>query len=142
MEYLMPSDNNIIDLATKAYLTDPVPYPGMLMTEKALIEFAKQIIFFDRERFRTQWNQIEKWRGIALAKDGDGRTVSLVEAEAVEQYVKSIVNDDIDTYMKLYNAPDLKSLILAQAHHIDVLQDRVNAFRSTPTMRPQNPRVG
>lgn len=36
------------------------------------------------QRLITQANAAEKWRGIALARDGDGRTVQEIQKEAVE----------------------------------------------------------
>ena len=37
----------------------------------------------DIRRLTTLANTAEKWRGIAMARDGDGRTVQEVQAEAV-----------------------------------------------------------
>lgn len=37
------------------------------------------------QEVRTDLARIEKWRGLALARDGDGRTVEAVREEAMEE---------------------------------------------------------
>lgn len=39
----------------------------------------------DIERWKTEAATAEKWRGLALSKDGDGRTVQRIQQEAAEK---------------------------------------------------------
>lgn len=43
----------------------------------------------DIERWKGEAAKAEKWRGLALAKDGDGRTVQRIQREAVGAFLES-----------------------------------------------------
>lgn len=42
----------------------------------------------DIERWKGEAAKAEKWRGLALARDGDGRTVQLVQQEAIAAFLE------------------------------------------------------
>jgi len=46
--------------------------------------FAKLVAAAEREKLKHELLTLEKWKGMALAKDGDGRTVQEIEREARE----------------------------------------------------------
>jgi hypothetical protein len=50
---------------------------------EAVFKFAKLVAAAEREKLKHELLTLEKWRGMALAKDGDGRTVQEIEREAV-----------------------------------------------------------
>jgi hypothetical protein len=45
-------------------------------------KFAKLVAAAEREKLTHELLTLEKWKGLALAKDGDGRTVQEIEREA------------------------------------------------------------
>jgi hypothetical protein len=44
----------------------------------------REAVAAEREKLKHELLTLEKWRGMALAKDGDGRTVQEVQREARE----------------------------------------------------------
>jgi hypothetical protein len=46
--------------------------------------FAKLVAAAERGKLKHELLTLEKWKGMALAKDGDGRTVQEIEREARE----------------------------------------------------------
>jgi Ribonuclease G/E len=50
----------------------------------ALERFAALVAAAEREKLKHELLTLEKWKGMALAKDGDGRTVQEIEREARE----------------------------------------------------------
>lgn len=42
----------------------------------------------DIDRWKGEAAKAEKWRGLALAKDGDGRTVQRVQQEAIDGFLE------------------------------------------------------
>ena len=48
-----------------------------------LARFAELARAFEREKMKTELNAVEKWKGIATARFGDGRTVQQIEADAI-----------------------------------------------------------
>jgi hypothetical protein len=55
--------------------------PLVRIVQKA-VELERQKHQADSERWKGEAATAEKWRGIACAKDGDGRTVQLIQQEA------------------------------------------------------------
>ena len=49
-----------------------------------LEQFAAIVAAAEREKLKHELLTLEKWKGMALAKDGDGRTVQEIEREARE----------------------------------------------------------
>jgi hypothetical protein len=52
--------------------------------EEFLERFAELVEAAEREKLKHELLTLEKWKGMALAKDGDGRTVQEIEREARE----------------------------------------------------------
>jgi hypothetical protein len=50
----------------------------------ALERFTELVAAAEREKLKHELLTLEKWKGMALAKDGDGRTVQEIEREARE----------------------------------------------------------
>jgi Ribonuclease G/E len=44
----------------------------------------REAVAAEREKLKHELLTLEKWKGMALAKDGDGRTVQEIEREARE----------------------------------------------------------
>jgi len=49
-----------------------------------LERFATLVAAAERENLKHELSTLEKWKGMALAKDGDGRTVQEIQREARE----------------------------------------------------------
>jgi hypothetical protein len=64
-------------------ISEFLPYPAEGQ-HHALKQFAKLVAAAEREKVKHELLTLEKWKGMALAKDGDGRTVQEVEREARE----------------------------------------------------------
>lgn len=78
--------DEVLRLAREAGVFESVPLPQLLPLERfaALVAAAERIKHqAGIQRLTTLANTAEKWRGIAMARDGDGRTVQEVQAEAV-----------------------------------------------------------
>lgn len=58
-----------------------------LVAAKAALE-ERQKHQADIERWKGEAAKAEKWRGLALAKDGDGRTVQRVQQEAIAAFLE------------------------------------------------------
>jgi hypothetical protein len=52
--------------------------------EEFLERFAELVEAAEREKLKHELLTLEKWKGMALAKDGDGRTVQEIQREARE----------------------------------------------------------
>jgi hypothetical protein len=64
-------------------ISEFLPYPAEGQ-HHALKQFAKLVAAAEREKLKHELLTLEKWKGMALAKDGDGRTVQEIEREARE----------------------------------------------------------
>lgn len=63
-------------------MQDRVLFEGSIVD--ALTRFANLVAAAEREKLKHELLTLEKWKGMALAKDGDGRTVQEVQREARE----------------------------------------------------------
>ena len=61
---------------------DRVLFEGSIVD--ALTRFANLVAAAEREKLKHELLTLEKWKGMALAKDGDGRTVQEIQREARE----------------------------------------------------------
>jgi hypothetical protein len=52
------------------------------MSEEHLERFAALVAAAEREKLKHELLTLEKWKSMALAKDGDGRTVQEIQREA------------------------------------------------------------
>ena len=64
-------------------ISEFLPYPAEGQ-HHALKQFATLVAAAEREKLKHELLTLEKWKGMALAKDGDGRTVQEIEREARE----------------------------------------------------------
>ena len=55
-----------------------------LVNESLVLKFANLIAAAEREKLKHELLTLEKWKSMALAKNGDGRTVQEIEREARE----------------------------------------------------------
>lgn len=70
-----------LDLHPDTPLNWDVQYAIHLRAIKRMLEVAATA---EREKLKHELLTLEKWKGMALAKDGDGRTVQEIEREARE----------------------------------------------------------
>lgn len=68
---------------------DPIPDD----LAEIVVRFYGMVCSVEQEKVREELNSVEKWKGIALAKFGDGRAVQQVEAEARESERNECADD-------------------------------------------------
>lgn len=82
--------DDIIRMAREANILELMGYDNPHMKQwsadvvRELERFAALVAAAEREKLKHELLTLEKWKGMALAKDGDGRTVQEVEREARE----------------------------------------------------------
>lgn len=64
-------------------ISEFLPYPAEGQ-HHALKQFARLVAAAERQKLQHELLTLEKWKGMALAKDGDGRTVQELQREARE----------------------------------------------------------
>jgi Ribonuclease G/E len=75
----MTSDD-IIRMAQEAWGLEFIPESDVPKLER----FAALVAEAEREKLKHELLTLEKWKGMALAKNGDGRTVQEIQREARE----------------------------------------------------------
>jgi len=75
--------DDIVRMAREAGLSNDFGnfgYPSLPELER----FAALVAAAEREKLKHELLTLEKWKGMALAKDGDGKTVQEIQREARE----------------------------------------------------------
>lgn len=71
--------------SNKIYLEDGAKIQNLII----LLENNQKAYLTELEALRDKANWAAKWRGIAVARDGDGRTVQTIQAEAIAEERKA-----------------------------------------------------
>ena len=71
--------------------------------ERLAVEAAKRARIAHAQEVQTDLLRIEKWRGLAVARDGDGRTVEAVRAEAMAE--------EREACARIVEAPHWKTIV-------------------------------
>lgn len=78
-----PTDDDLC-MAQALALAEMLGVPVSTDAAAAVFPFFKKLrqLQYENEALRTAVVTTEKWRGLAMSRDGDGRTVQAVQAEA------------------------------------------------------------
>ncbi len=86
------TNDDIIRMANEAW-GEPVGKPWAETTLIPLARFAALVAAAERQKLQHELLTLEKWKGMALAKDGDGRTVQEIQREAREAEREKFCSD-------------------------------------------------